>query len=102
MTVKELAVKLDIPLKEAKELTGLNHHNNTIKKSVLDEVLGETETVDVAKELTETKVVQPKSKLSLPDGVTAEKVWHSIAVGKKSPLWEYRELAKAPSEYKGK
>ena len=104
MKVKELADKSGKTVKEIKELTGLTHHNKEVDASFVDEVLGETETVDVATELTKTVVDVPKKKeLKLPDGVTAEKVWFSIrAIRNKSSLWEYRSLAEAPSGYKGK
>lgn len=69
----------------------------------------ETETVDVATELTETTVekvkpvVETKSKEDeLPDGVTPEEVWIRIrSMKEKSRYWKYRHLAKAPSNYRG-
>ena len=125
MNLKEYAEQEGITLAEAKERTGLTHWKQEVpagepvadvvievpvleesaeQEPVIEEAVAEiaepeTETVNVAPEPEE----KPEKGLSLPKGITPEQVWLSTrAVGKKSKLWKYRELAKAPANYKGR
>ena len=98
MKLHEWAKEQGITLVMAKEITGLTHH----LKEVPEKFLIKEETEDTAETIVIEAEPEPKVESKLPDGVTPEIIWQSLrGLANKSPYWEFREMAKAPSNYKG-